>query len=194
MFANAKTGFKMLFISAILTIVGDCSVIFNGASVFGTILAAVGLVAFVLNLVGLKRCAKDEAEYNKPFYFTIAALILCLILTIVSAVKNDLTWATGANELQGVMNYLVAYLILKTTAGILRQCGKEAEAVSADKLRNLYTVAFSITVALNILGDVFASGVAATVLGLLLVLAAAVVLIVVQIKYIVFLKKTADVL
>lgn len=151
-------------------------------------------MAFVLNLVGLKRCTKNEAEYNKPFYFTIAALVLCLFLTIVGVVKNDLSWAKGASELQGVMNYLVAYLILRTTAGVLRQCGKEKEAVSADELRNLYTVAFSIAVALNILLDSFTSNVASAVLGILVALAVAVVLFVAQIKYIIFLKKTADAL
>lgn len=194
-YSNVKSGLSKLFLAEILTIISSFSIVFNGETVktFGIVLSALGIAAFVINLVGLKQCALDDIGYKKAFRCTIAAIFVCLSIVILGVVMDNFALADRANEVQGVFNYLVAYMVLKTTADILRKRGKEAEAEYADKVRKLYTFAFIVSEVFGILSDTVVGSVV-LILGFLLIVVAIIALLVAHIKYIIFLKKSSDAL
>lgn len=194
-YSNVKAGLRKLFMAEILTIVSGLSIGLNGNNldIISFVLGLVGVVAFIVSLFGLKQCSLDDVAYKKPFYFTIAALFVCLIVVIIGVVQNDSAIGESAEEIQGVFNFLIAYSIMKITAGILRKREKDAEAEYAEKARKLYTIAFIISEALLIVSDTSDSNVMIA-LTLILSIAALVLLVIAQIKYIIFLKKSSDAL
>lgn len=194
-YENVKTGLSTLFTAELLTIVGSFSGTFSGQgkTTLALLFSLVTAVAFVLNLVGLKRCAKDKQDYNKAFNLTIAVLVLCIGLTVLSVAVRDLAFARYANEINAFLGYMVAFVVLKTTVPILRECGKEAEATYADKTRQLYTSGIVLSVTFGLLADSIsdkASVSSALVCGIM----AAVILLVAQIRYIISLKKSSEAL
>ena len=190
-YSNVKSGLNKLFVAEILTILSAFSVLFSDASlmIIGLLLGLLGLVAFIITLAGLKECARDDAGYRKAFYLTIVALLICILIAVLGTVWHNSVIAQGANEVMNFCGYLVAFLVLQTTAVILRKVGKEAEAVYAEKTKNLYTVAIVISIVLSATVDMF-SGVWVAVVALI----ALVVLIIAQIRYIILLKKASNAL
>lgn len=154
-------------------------------------LSLLGTAAFVVNLVGLKQCALDDDGYKKAFRASIAAIFVCLGVVILDLVLDDSALAKSADQVQGLFNFLVAYSVLETTATILRKRGKDAEADYADKVRKLYMLAFIVSEAFGILSDTVVGSVV-LITGLLFAVAAIATLLVAQIKYIIFLKKSSD--
>ena len=194
-YENVKSGLSTLFTAELLTIVGSFSGTFNGEgkTAVALLLSLVTAAAFVLNLVGLKKCAKDKPDYNKPFNLTIAALVLCMGLTVLSVAVKDLAFARYANEIQSFMGYLVAFSVLKTTAPILKECGREAEATYADRTRQLYTAGIVLSVTFGALADNI-SGSTSVSSALVCGIMAVVILLVAEVRYIISLKKSSNAL
>ena len=194
-YPNAKSGLNKLFTAELLTIVSGLSVAFNGETVkvIGVLLGLLAVVAFVINLIGLKQCAKDDVGYMKAYKVAIAGLLVCLACTLVGAFGSNSAVGRAADEIQIVFTYLVAWMVLKTTAPLLRDCGKEAEAVYADKVRKLYTAAFIVSEVLRILVDFMTGDIMIAVVAIVAIVAL-VVLLAAQIKYIIFLRRSANAL
>ena len=183
-FSNVKAGLNKLFLAELMTIAAGFSVAFNEEplQIIGVVLGLLGAAAFIVNLRGLKQCALDDV-----------GLVVSLLVTILSVVQEDSVLSKSANEIQAVFNYLVAYMVLKTTAPILRSCEKNAEADYADKVRKLYTIAFVIAEVFSILADAFSDN-AMVLVVVLVAIVAVIVLLVAQIRYIIFLRKSANAL
>lgn len=194
-YSNVKAGLNKLFLAELMTIAAGFSVAFNEEplQIIGVVLGLLGAAAFIVNLRGLKQCALDDEGYKKAFNLSIAGLVVSLLVTILSVVQEDSVLSKSANEIQAVFNYLVAYMVLKTTAPILRSCEKNAEADYADKVRKLYTVAFVIAEVFSILADAFSDN-AMVLVVVLVAIVAVIVLLVAQIRYIIFLRKSANAL
>lgn len=194
-YPNAKSGLNKLFTAELLTIVSGLSVAFNGETVkfIGVLLGLLAVVAFVINLIGLKQCAEDDDGYKKAYKVAIAGLLVCLACTLVGAFGSNSAVVRATDEIQIVFTYLVAWMVLKTTAPLLRDCGKEAEAVYADKVRKLYTAAFIVSEVLRILVDFMTGDIMIAVVAILAIIAL-IVLLTAQIKYIIFLRRSANAL
>lgn len=192
MYNNVKSGLNKLFIAELLAIASTFTIVFNGESImpFGFALQLLGAVAFFLKLNGLKQCAYDDNAYRKPRNLAVAAFFVCLVVTILGGIFVGSAISKSVNEIQSVFNYLVAYSVLKATAPILRECGKEAEAAYADEVRKIYTISFVVSELLSITTD--ASAGAWVIAGTAIVaLAAVIALLIAQIRYIIFLNKSS---
>ena len=194
-FPNVKQGLNKLFAAEIMTIISGFSVAVNGDNLafLGTALALLGTAAFVVNIIGLRQCAIDEQGYKRPLTLTVAAIIVCLGMIILGVVLKNSYLSDGANEVQGLFNFLVAYEVLKTTAKILRESGKEADAKYADGVRKLFTAAFVVAEVFGLIAD-SVNGTGMLIAAILTAVASIIALLIANIKYIIFLKRSADAL
>ena len=194
-FPNVKQGLNKLFAAEIMTIISGFSVAVNGDNLafLGTALALLGTAAFVVNIIGLRQCAIDEKEYKRPLTLTVAAIFVCLGMIILGVVLKNSYLSDGANEVQGLFNFLVAYEVLKTTAKILRESGKEADAKYADGVRKLFTAAFVVAEVFGLIADSI-DGTGMLIAAILTAVASIIALLIANIKYIIFLKRSADAL
>lgn len=194
-FPNVKQGLNKLFAAEIMTIISGFSVAVNGDNLafLGTALALLGTAAFVVNIIGLRQCAIDEQGYKRPLTLTVAAIFVCLGMIILGVVLKNSYLSDGANEVQGLFNFLVAYEVLKTTAKILRESGKEADAKYADGVRKLFTAAFVVAEVFGLIADSI-DGTGMLIAAILTAVASIIALLIANIKYIIFLKRSADAL
>lgn len=194
-FPNVKQGLNKLFAAEIMTIISGFSVAVNGDNLafLGTALALLGTAAFVVNIIGLRQCAIDEQGYKRPLTLTVAAIFVCLGMIILGVVLKNSYLSDGANEVQGLFNFLVAYEVLKTTAKILRESGKEADAKYADGVRKLFTAAFVVAEVFGLIAD-SVNGTGMLIAAILTAVASIIALLIANIKYIIFLKRSADAL
>ena len=194
-FPNVKQGLNKLFAAEIMTIISGFSVAVNGDNLafLGTALALLGTAAFVVSIIGLRQCAIDEKGYKRPLTLTVAAIFVCLGMIILGVVLKNSYLSDGANEVQGLFNFLVAYEVLKTTAKILRESGKEADAKYADGVRKLFTAAFVVAEVFGLIAD-SVDGTGMLIAAILTAVASIIALLIANIKYIIFLKRSADAL
>lgn len=194
-FPNVKQGLNKLFAAEIMTIISGFSVAVNGDNLafLGTALALLGTAAFVVSIIGLRQCAIDEQGYKRPLTLTVAAIFVCLGMIILGVVLKNSYLSDGANEVQGLFNFLVAYEVLKTTAKILRESGKEADAKYADGVRKLFTAAFVVAEVFGLIAD-SVNGTGMLIAAILTAVASIIALLIANIKYIIFLKRSADAL
>lgn len=194
-FPNVKQGLNKLFAAEIMTIISGFSVAVNGDNLafLGTALALLGTAAFVVNIIGLRQCSIDEKGYKRPLTLTVAAIFVCLGMIILGVVLKNSYLSDGANEVQGLFNFLVAYEVLKTTAKILRESGKEADAKYADGVRKLFTAAFVVAEVFGLIADSI-DGTGMLIAAILTAVASIIALLIANIKYIIFLKRSADAL
>ena len=194
-FINVSSGLKKMYIAELLTIISGLSIFFSDGKMIaiGITLAFLGLVAFFVTLSGLKQCALNEPAYKKPFRFTIAGILVCVAVAVLGEILNNPVLSDSTNEIQGVVNYLIVYMVLQITAEILQKCGKESEAAYAKKLRHLYTFAFILSEILSITSDRLEGEVAVAII-LAVAAVSIVTLLIAQIRYIIFLKKSSNAL
>ncbi len=192
-YSHVKSGLGKLFLAELLTIAASFSITFNGETekIIGIVLSFIGAAAFIVNLIGLKQCMRDDKAYQKAYICSIAGLLVWLAVTILSVILTKPEFTNYADNIEILFAFIVAFIVLKNTAPILRECGKEAEAKYADKVRWLYTGAFVIGELLSILANVISNDVLKTV-AIFLAIAALIVLLVAQIKYIIFLRKSSN--
>lgn len=191
---NAKVGFGKLFTAEILIIIGGfVGLVPKELWYLGIAFIVVDIVAFFMNLKGLKLMAKDLEGYNKAYKFALAGIIFDIVTIILCLVfKSNSQVGTIVNNtskaLTGVIEYGIAYLVLKTSVEYLTSKGNTELAKYANTTKNLLTAAYCISILL----DLFISTNGQTWVALVAILAALVAivfLLVGQIRYISFLKK-----
>lgn len=198
-YENAKEGFKKLFVAEMIMIA--CSVI--GAFIPNLwwlfIPAAVGMVvAFFMNLKGLKLIAKDEEGYMKAYTWAWAGIILTVVSSIACVITKDSNEQLY-NIFYGLSNtgvlvpeFLVAYFIMKTSIDV---CGKINKSELGDYIKKTLTL-FQVTYAIAILLGMYQNITNQEILIALffIALAEAIALIVARVKYYIVLKKMSEAL
>lgn len=195
---NAKVGFGKLFTAQILAIIGSfATLVSKDYWYIGIIFIVVDIVAFFMNLKGLKLMGKDLEGYNKAYKFALAGIILDIVTLILCFVFNGNEQAgtilnNTSKALTNAVELGICYLVLKTSIVYLESKGNTELAKYANTAKNLIVVAYAICIILDAVLS-YKTGTAALI-GIVGALVALVCMLVGQIKYILFLKKMKNAL
>lgn len=196
-YSNLKQSFRKLFIAEMLMIIAN---IVGGLDEKITWISfvAVGLmiVAFVMNLNGLKEMAKENAGYKTAYTCTIIGIVITVISAILSAIFQDNTAGKIATDIckdvSKVAEFMTAYYVMKTSVDVLKGMNRNDLAEETNKTLNLYSTTYCISIILELFTDVKPDlfGAIFIIVAIVTVVAA----LVAQIKYYIFLKKMSDAL
>lgn len=195
---NAKVGFGKLFTAEILAIIGSfITLVSKDYWYIGIIFIVVDIVAFFMNLKGLKLMGKDLEGYNKAYKFALAGIAIDIITLILCFVFNGNTEAgtilnNTSKALSNAIELAICYLVLKTSIAYLESKGNTDLAAYAKTTKNLLVAAYAICIILEALLGYKTSVVA--LIGIVGALVALVCMLTGQIKYILFLKKMKNAL
>lgn len=110
-YPNAYSGVKKLFFSEILNIISAGLMLaaillvlfdgktklpdidtaqFWGLASFVILSAAVGIAAFIIQIVGINRARKDEWYFNKALYFVIICTVCTVVMTLTAGTVNSI--------------------------------------------------------------------------------------------------------
>ncbi|MDO4940165.1 MAG: hypothetical protein Q4E33_00560 [Erysipelotrichaceae bacterium] len=196
---NAKRGFEKLFIAEILVIIGSFSLFVTKEYWYLAIaFIVIDIAAFFINLKGLKLMAKDQEGYKMAYSFAIfgivvdvVSLVLAVVFDSKSEAANILNNTTVA--LSDAIEFAICFIVLNTSIKYLQSVGNEELAKYADTTKNLLLFAYCVSIAIDFyLSTNIESWVA--LIGIIAGLTALVVVIIGQIRYIIFLKKMKETL
>ena len=109
---NARAGFGKLFTAQILGIIAAfCSLLtlipVVGTIIAGAAIAILGLIGYIMTLVGLNQAGKDEELVKSAFTLAIIGLILGIVGPIVGSLAG-VTWVTSiVNLLTTIINFVM---------------------------------------------------------------------------------------
>lgn len=170
---NAQKGLQRMYTAQILILIGLASVI----PILGLIAAIVALVGSVMQFVGVYNASKDDDGYKMALYITLG----CIVLNLIASKLAVVGFLTQAAQLAA------SWFIIMTTVRLLSDNGFDKEAQMG---RDLWNVFFKLqlgVIAATLLGDIF-KGFLSVVFGI----AAFVLGVIVTVKYMNFLKVSAD--
>lgn len=197
-YKNTKEGFKYLFIASILMIVSEFSSLFNGTEnqtlkVIGVIVALVGVVGFFMSLKGLKLCAQDDSGFNQAYLFALIGLVVGLIGSIISGIFK-IEWLKHFTQTAiNFCDFMIVWQVLTTSAYILDKKGNEQLAEKARGTSYLFLACFVVTLLFSYYQIDAANQLLLFAAGLIAV-ATAVIGIVGEVKYFLFVKEMKDAL
>lgn len=138
-YPNAYSGVKKLFFSEILNIISaglmfvaimllmldgksklpdSDSAQFWGLAAFVLLSSAVGIAAFVIQLIGLNQARKDEWYFNKALYFVIICAVCTVGMTLTAGTVNSIFAAI--DEVFTLLINIYAILAIFTLAEYLK--------------------------------------------------------------------------
>lgn len=196
-YENSKAGFKKLFLAEMIMIICDIIGAFVPQLWWLLIVAAVGMiVAFFMNLKGLKLLSKDEEGYMKAYTWALAGIIIevvCMIVCVITKDANQKAYDIF-NRLSKTGNqmsqFLIAYFVMKTSIDVCGKINKPELAEYIKKTLTLYNVTFAIAILLGLYENV--TNTTALLIILVVAIIEAIAMIIAQIKYYIVLKKMAD--
>ncbi|MGN0578311.1 MAG: hypothetical protein ACI4J4_06795 [Ruminiclostridium sp.] len=162
-YPNAAKGLKMMFWAEIAAII---AAVFSVIPLIGVIGKLAAIACGVISIVGVYTAGKDNEGYKKAFTFTIVSLIGSIIgacLGFIPVLGTIL--ASLVSIACSILDLLVTYYIITTSANILRGIGANA---IADKGMNVWKLVMLCTIAgailsllalipiINIIADVLA--------------------------------------
>lgn len=212
-YPNAFTGVKKIHTAQILSLISViCGVVvailllMSGTAVlgfsdladgaaFGILAIVVGLaaavlsvIAYIMQIIGLKQAGKDDRSFYTAFVFAIIALVL----TIVAAIFSVLNVANGfgddiANIFSKVSAVVIAAFVINGVRNTAEALGQDAMAQKAKRVAILQAVFLCLSIVANIIA--LFTGNAAVIIATILALISAVLMIIFTIVYLVFLGK-----
>lgn len=138
-YPNAYSGVKKLFtseilniISAVLMFVAVLLALLDGKSklpdvdsaqfwslaAFVLLSAATGIVAFIIQIIGLNQARRDEWYFNKALYFVIICMVCTLVMTFTAGTVNSIFAAV--DEVFTLLVNIYAILAIFTLAEYLK--------------------------------------------------------------------------
>ncbi|MDO4940908.1 MAG: hypothetical protein Q4E33_04370 [Erysipelotrichaceae bacterium] len=194
---NAKEGFGKLFIAEILVAVGYLNILIPTKYwYFSLVFLVVDIVALFINSKGLNLISKDQEGYKAASNVVTFGLVLSIIKLLMSFLLDSSSKivsivADTIGLLTEVIVFVVCFLVLNTSSKYLQSKGNNDLAKFADTTKNLLLFAYCVA---TVVDFYLTSNVESSTVLLLIVItyAAAIVLIIGQIRYIIFLKKMKD--
>lgn len=195
-FQNARKGFAALFYAEILLIIGSLLGAFSDISIWlGVADVALMIVAFIMNLKGLKAASLDDEGYKRAYTWEIISIVVSLVLVVlgvcfkanpdVYAILNQTN-----KELGRAFEFIVACMVLETSVTALKKVDQDDLSDWVKKVYRLYQTAFVIGIVLEMIPSTVTG--AAQSYTLIFAIVALVIVLISQIKYIVFLSKMKD--
>ncbi len=115
---NARAGFGKLFTAQILGIIAAfCSLLTLipgiGPVIAGAAIAILGLIGYIMNLVGLNQAGKDEDLIKSAFSLAIFSLILGVAGGILGALFSSMTWISSVvNLINSIISLVIIHHVL----------------------------------------------------------------------------------
>ena len=204
-FPNAYSGVKKIYTSEILMIVSAVLVLimtvlasfgtamsekggnedaagysFLGAGILLAAVAIIDVVAFIMQIVGVTKAAKDEPKFNMALIWIIIDLVASVALEFVS---EEGTLHLIASIAQTGASIFITYHIIRAINSLAEKLGSQKEINRGNRVITLFAIAYVISFALNLVGDNM-TGEAVTVGGVLAIIA----MILIVVAYFTFLK------
>ncbi len=115
---NARAGFGKLFTAQVLGIIAAfCSLLTLipgiGPVIAGAAIAILGLIGYIMNLVGLNQAGKDEDLIKSAFGLAIFSLILGVAGGILGALFSSMTWISSVvNLINSIISLVIIHHVL----------------------------------------------------------------------------------
>lgn len=133
-----------------------------GSAIFAIAAAVLGIIGFILNLVGLNKAGQDNAQIKSAFTLSIIALIIGIIGGILSA-----SLGTSYSWINSIVELIQAIIALVITYKVLMGCAELNPALQ-DKANSVWKVYLCliildivVTIVAIILGVMGVTGVSA---------------------------------
>ena len=207
-FPNAADGIKKLFIAEVLALISSiaiaCSVIFSKPVVSGeevldfaatgsevtivAILLGIGgiiaLIAYILQMVGIAKAAKDEETFKKALYLIIFSILFSIAGSVLAYFYPENTLLSNLGTVgTGVLDFLITFLVIGGIGMLGSKLNDEVLQDKSAKLLRIILLVIVLKVIGNIIVLIFKTNVTETVTTVLGVI----ILILTLIQYIVYL-------
>ena len=212
-FVNARAGVKKIFSASILEIIAVvCSFLGtlfltlalideNGIlSLVSVLLIAASfvllLIAFIFNLIGLKKAGKDESNIEGAFWLAIAGIVVSVLGAILPVVISSQSTRISniASVLSGLFEILIVIFVCTGVSNLAAQIGQEALAAKGKRTALTYAIVYALGKSASIIVSWFTESGAQLVVSIIILVVSIVLEILAYIWYITFLGKARKVL
>lgn len=200
-FPNAKNGVSKVYIAQILSlivsVIGLISILAmflgsTGGIITGGIgvlvVGILGIVAFILELIGVVKMRNENSKLNAAFILTIVGIVTTAFQNMSGAFGTIMDIATS------IIEVLIIVFICQGIALLLDQEGQSELAEKGNKTAVLSGVAYGIGTIGSSIITVITGSTAAVVIGVLFAIIFFVLDIVAYVMYLSFLKHSKEVL
>lgn len=98
-----------------------------GGVLFSVAAGVLGIIAFIIQLVGLNKAGQDSEQLKKAFTITIIGLIVAILFGILNSAFPTATWIKGLGDVVGtVIGLVVTYNVLFGCAGLKSELTEKA--------------------------------------------------------------------
>lgn len=199
-YKNTKEGFKKLYIAAILMIISDLSGFFSNKTepvyiYISLALVICAIVAFFMNIKGLKLCAQDDSGYNQAYIFSVVGLIGGIISVVLTAIFKTEWLDICTKSFTSFCEFMTVWEVLMTSSYILEKKDNATLAKSARTTAYFHLIIFTASLYLSYYKvDAAAQLTTELVVVGILAIVVAVIAIIAEVRYFLFLRKMQNAL
>ncbi len=199
-YKNTKEGFKKLYIAAILMIISDLSGFIKDKTepvyvYISLALVICGIVAFFMNIKGLKICAQDDSGFNQAYIFSIVGLIGGIIGVVLSAIFKAEWLDICTTSFTNFCEFMTIWEVLMTSSYILEKKDNASLAKQARTTAYFHLIVFTASLYLSYYKvDAVAQLTTELVVIGILAIVVAIIAIIAEIRYFLFLRKMQNAL
>lgn len=199
-YKNTKEGFKKLYIAAILMIISDLSGFISNKTepvyvYISLVLVICAIVAFFMNIKGLKLCAQDDSGYNQAYIFSIVGLIGGIISVVLTAIFKTEWLDICTKSFTSFCEIMTVWEVLMTSSYILEKKDNATLAKNARTTAYFHLIVFIASLYLSYYKvDIAAQLTTELVVVGILAIVTAVIAIIAEIRYFLFLRKMQNAL
>ena len=151
----------------------------------------IAIVAFFLNLTGIRRASEDEPAFSSA----LIALILQIVFSVLGSVlsKNSIAEFLGIAE--SVCEILVTYFVICGCINLAKRLNKEDVATYGKETIRMIFIVWIAGIILDLIGGILGKGgTVGSIISAILGIAALVCMIITYIMYLRLLRKTINIL
>ena len=156
-----------------------------GMAALTLVAGIIGIVAIIIELVGLNQAGKDEINFKRGFY---AALIGLVVSVVAAALRSNNVLYTIFSIANTVIQIFILYSVVQGVRTLAEQMGNQEMVARSDTLFKLGVVFYGVSLLASIIG------LFAVTLSAILSIVAAVASIVLYILYLSYLGKAKNML
>ena len=183
---NARDGLRKIYIAEILVIASVFSSLFH--NVLAVVFGLCAVCALVIRLLGIKKAALDNTDYQKAYSLVLFGLIANLVMLVVTVGSEGVDLGNIINTIENVVNVFSTYIIIDATCALLDFNGRVELSAYGKATKKMYVLGYALAVLASILMNM------ETLLGhtltLIIGIVGLVLSILASIRYIIFLKRT----
>ena len=178
-FPNALQGVKKIYKAEILSLIAAACIIIAGllaivaaageslgvvviAGIFGVASAVLLIIAFIMNIVGVKRASLDEPAFKTAFY----VLIIGIIAGIVMGAFQSNSFISGlGNTVSKIMEFLASYYICTGIINLADKLNDSAVSEKGKKVRSMLIIVWLLSAVVGLISGIVSNGSAGSVIG-----------------------------